>query len=164
MLPRFRNSYKSTRISRENQMLSMKAKYALKALIVLARHRDSQLQARAIAAEARIPPKFLEAILTELKNRGILDSRRGTAGGFRLARDARRIMAGDIIRMMDGPLAPIRCASLTAYRRCDDCPDEKSCTLHSLMQDVRAAMSGVLDKCSIRDLARNEPESLKGIS
>ncbi len=137
-------------------MLSMKAKYALKALIVLAGSEEGRMQARAIATEANVPPKFLEAILTELKMRGVLDSRRGAEGGFTLARDARKIMAGDIIRIMDGPLAPIRCASMTAYKRCDDCPDEARCALHGLMREVREAMSGVLDKCSIHDLAREE--------
>jgi Rrf2 family protein len=133
----------------------MKAKYALKALIVLAES-EGRMQARAIAKAANIPGKFLEAILTELKMRGVLDSRRGAEGGFTLARDARKIMAGDIIRMMDGPLAPIRCASLTAYKRCEDCPDEARCALHGLMRDVRAALSGVLDKCSIQDLVCEE--------
>lgn len=141
-------------------MLSMKAKYALKALIVLAGGEAGQMQARAIAVVANVPPKFLEAILTELKNRGIVNSRRGAEGGFSLARDPRQIMAGEIIRLIDGPLAPIRCASLTAYKRCDDCPDEASCALHGLMREARTALSGVLDKRSLHDLAREEHKIL----
>lgn len=145
-------------------MLSMKAKYALKALIALAGAEKEQMQVKAIAAAANIPPKFLEAILAELKKRGIVDSRRGSAGGYMLARDAREIMAGDIIRVMDGPLAPIRCASMTAYRPCDDCPDQNSCSLHDVMKEVRHALSSVLDKRSIYDLAVFESERQGGFN
>lgn len=138
-------------------MLTMKAKYALKALVVLARSKDGQMQAKTIAAEANIPYKFLEAILGELRSRGIVHSRRGTAGGFRLARDSREIMAGDVIRIMDGPLAPIRCASITAYRACEDCPNENQCALHDLMMDTRGALSSILDKRSIHSMAFFKP-------
>ncbi|MEZ0223541.1 MAG: Rrf2 family transcriptional regulator [Alphaproteobacteria bacterium] len=134
-------------------MLTMKAKYALKALVVLAQSKDEQMQAKGISEEANIPYKFLETILGELRHHQFVHSRRGTAGGFRLAQDSRDIMVADVIRIMDGPLAPIRCASLTAYESCDDCPDEKSCALHHVMRDVRAAMSGVLDRRSIHSLA-----------
>jgi Rrf2 family protein len=137
-------------------MLSMKAKYALKALAVLARNDKEQMQVKAIAVQANIPSKFLEAILTELKNRGIVNSKRGATGGYTLAHDSRKIMTGDIIRLMDGPLAPIRCASMTAYQPCDDCPDEMYCSLHDVMKDVRAALSAILDGRSIHDLASFE--------
>lgn len=142
-------------------MLSMKAKYALKALTALAGNGGRQMSAWAIASEANVPPKFLEAIMTELRTRGIVNSRRGASGGFVLARDASQIMAGDIIRLMDGPLAPIRCASVTAYQRCEDCANEEHCTLHDMMKDVRSALSSVLDKRSIRDLAQKEDKSAK---
>jgi Rrf2 family protein len=142
-------------------MLSMKAKYALKALIALADNGGKQMNAWAIASEANVPPKFLEAIMTELRTRGIVNSRRGASGGFALARDAKEIMAGDIIRMVDGPLAPIRCASVTAYQRCEDCPDEERCALHDMMKDVRSALSSVLDRRSIHDLA--QAEGKKGV-
>jgi Rrf2 family protein len=144
-------------------MLSMKAKYALKALTALAGNNGRQMSAWAIASEANIPPKFLEAIMTELRTRGIVNSRRGASGGFTLARDAREIMAGDIIRLVDGPLAPIRCASVTAYQRCEDCPSEERCTLHDMMKDVRSALSSVLDRRSIYDLARKESKAAKKI-
>jgi Rrf2 family protein len=137
-------------------MLTMKAKYALKALIALAREESGLAQARAIAMETGIPHKFLEAILGELRARAIVVSRRGAGGGFRLARPAKDISVADVIRIIDGPLAPIRCASLTAYRACDDCPDQKTCSLHQVMRDVREAMSTVLDHRSIEDLARYE--------
>ena len=142
-------------------MLSMRAKYALKALTALALSDGVQMSAWAIASEANVPPKFLEAIMTELRMRGIVNSRRGAAGGFVLARDAKQIMAGDIIRMMDGPLAPIRCASVTAYQRCEDCPDEERCTLHDMMKDVRSALSSVLDHHSIHDLAQTDGKPVK---
>jgi Rrf2 family protein len=83
------------------------------------------------------------------------------AGGFRLARDGRDIMVADVIRAVDGPLAPIRCASMTAYQSCEDCPDENACALHDVMHDVREAMSGVLDQRSIHDLARFELKKRK---
>lgn len=139
----------------------MKAKYALKALVVLAKSEDQRMQVKTIAAQANVPYKFLEAILAELKNRNIVNSHRGAAGGYTLARDSRDIMAGDIIRIMDGPLAPIRCASLTAYQACDDCPTEGLCSLHDVMKDVRAALSSVLDKRSIYELAHFEAEERK---
>lgn len=145
-------------------MLSMKAKYALKALVTLAKRDGEQMHVKAIAAEANIPYKFLEAILAELKRDGLVNSRRGAAGGYVLARDSREITAGDIIRLMDGPLAPIRCASMTAYQACEDCPDEDQCALHDVMTDVRSALSSVLDKRSIHELAkfRNRKRSRAG--
>src|SRR4249920_819874 len=102
-------------------MLSRKAKYALRALSVLALAEPAQLQARRIAQEAKVPEKFLETILVELRNAGIVESRRGTIGGHRLARSADQIMVGHIIRIFDVPLAQIDCASVTAYEHCADC-------------------------------------------
>jgi len=133
------------------RMLSMKAKYALRAMTVLAR-RDPPVPARRIAEEARVPEKFLEAILVDLRRAGFVASKRGLQGGHALARDAGQIALGDLIRAIDGPLAPIRCASLTAFRPCDDCPDPERCSVRSLMTDVRHAIAGVLDRRSLRDL------------
>lgn len=132
-------------------MLSMKAKYALRAMTTLAQHADSLLPARQIAAEARVPEKFLEIILLDLRHAGLIRSRRGPDGGHALARRPEDIGLGDLIRAIDGPLAPIRCASLTAYRACDDCPDPTQCAVRDLMTDVRDAMSAVLDNRSLRD-------------
>lgn len=134
-------------------MLSRKAKYALRALSTLALAEPGQLQARRLAAEAKVPAKFLEAILVELRDAGLVESRRGTVGGHRLARPAAEIMVGDIVRIIDGPIAPIRCASVTAYQPCADCIDPPTCALRDLMGDVRDAMSGVLDHRSLRELA-----------
>lgn len=137
-------------------MLSRKAKYALRALSVLAQAQPEQLQARVIAQQAAVPEKFLETILVELKNAGLVSSRRGTDGGHSLARPAGQIMVGEIIRVIDGPIAPIRCASITAYQPCADCADPDGCALRLLMGDVRDAMAAVIDQCSLQQLAMQE--------
>ena len=134
-------------------MLSRKAKYALRALSVLALSDGSPVQARRLAEEAKVPAKFLEAILVELRNAGIVESRRGTVGGHRLAKPASEVMVGDIVRIIDGPIAPIRCASVTAYQPCADCIDPQTCALRDLMGDVRDAMSSIIDHRSLRELA-----------
>ncbi len=136
-------------------MLSMKAKYALRALATLALNAPGQLQARRIAEDAAVPGKFLEAILVDLRNAGLVESRRGTLGGHRLARDPEAITLGEIVRVVDGPIAPIRCASLTAYRPCEDCPDPGRCSVRLLMGEVRSAMSEVIDRRSLAQFARD---------
>jgi Rrf2 family protein len=135
-------------------MLTMKAKYALRALTTLARTHPERLQARRIAVEAKVPEKFLEAILVDLRKAGLVSSSRGITGGHTLARDPGAMMVGDIIRAIDGPLAPIRCASVTAFKPCSDCPDPDNCSLRFLMADVRSAMSGVLDQRSLAQFAQ----------
>lgn len=146
-------------------MLSRKAKYALRALSTLALADTGQLQARLIAREAKVPEKFLEAILVELRNAGLVSSRRGTVGGHSLARPAEQIMVGEIVRIIDGPIAPIRCASVTAYQPCEDCIDPETCALRDLMGDVRDAMSGIIDHRSLAEFARastSRPSRLAG--
>jgi Rrf2 family protein len=133
-------------------MLSMKAKYALRAVMVLARNERKLMQTKAIAKTADVPHKFLEAILADLKNHGVVSSKRGMMGGYQLSRPADLITIGDIIRLMDGPLAPIRCASVTAYQTCEDCPDEARCAIRDVMVDVRIAISSVLDQRTVADL------------
>ncbi len=133
-------------------MLSMKAKYALRALCALADARGERLQARQIALAAAVPEKFLESILVELRKAGILVSKRGVQGGHALARRPEDITVGEIIRTLDGPIAPIRCASVTAYRACSDCPDPGTCALRMLMGDVRDAMAEVIDNRSLQQL------------
>lgn len=135
-------------------MLSRKAKYALRALSTLALAEPAQLQARRIAQEAKVPEKFLESILVELRNAGLVTSRRGTVGGHSLAKPADTIMVGDVVRIIDGPIAPIRCASVTAYQPCADCIDPQTCALRDLMGDVRDAMSSIIDKRSLLELAQ----------
>lgn len=138
-------------------MLTMKAKYALRALSVLANTRDSRVQAAQLAERGRVPIRFLEAILVDLRESGIVHSRRGAQGGHALARDPGEIMIGDVIRVIDGPLAPVRCASVTAYEPCRDCPDPDACALRTLMREARDALSHVLDRRSLREFADAEP-------
>lgn len=130
----------------------MKAKYALRALMVMAKNEKKMLAAKTIAKEADIPQKFLENILQELRHHGIVDSKRGIFGGYFLVKPAAEISVGDLIRMLDGPLAPIRCASLTAYQKCDDCADENTCEIRHTMMEVRNAISNVLDTKSLLEM------------
>jgi Rrf2 family protein len=130
----------------------MKAKYALKALIYMAQSDAPQLPSKQIAEAENIPQKFLDNILQELRQNGVVDSKRGIFGGYFLAKSPKDIFLGDIIRIIDGPLAPIRCASLTAYQKCEDCRDEAACRLRHVMLDVRNAMSGILDGRCLADL------------
>jgi Rrf2 family protein len=132
-------------------MLSNKAKYGLKALIHLAGAEGVSLAAN-IAQDNNIPRKFLDAILLELTKAGILSSKKGKGGGYQLARPADAITVGQIIRILDGPLAPIACASRTAYRPCTDCGDVEACAIRDVMLDVRDAMALILDKTSIATL------------
>ncbi|WP_138379433.1 RrF2 family transcriptional regulator [Luteithermobacter gelatinilyticus] len=139
-------------------MLSMKAKYALKALSYLVAQDTQRVQTGAIAQAENIPHKFLEAILTELRKNNIIDSKRGLYGGVRLARAPEKVTVGDIIRIIDGPLAMVPCASLTRYRPCEDCPDETSCRIRNIMIDARLALTEVLDQRTLRDLADAAPQ------
>ncbi len=134
-------------------MLSKKAKYAIKALLALAqRGREQPMRIADLAREERIPPKFLELILLGLKNHGILQSRKGKGGGYLLARDPAEIYLGQIVRMFDGPLAPVPCASQTAYVPCADCANEAVCGVHLAMKEVRDATARVLDGTSLAAL------------
>ncbi len=136
-------------------MLSKRSKYAIKALLALADHeRGEPVRIVDLAHEEQIPPKFLELILLGLKNQGILQSRKGKGGGYLLARDPADIYLGQIVRMFDGPLAPVPCASQTAYVACADCPDEAVCGVHLAMKAVRDATAKVLDGTSIASLRR----------
>ena len=137
------------------QMLSKKSKYGLRALLALARrqHRDPVLIAE-LAQQEGIPKKFLELILLELKNNGILQSKKGKGGGYFLGKKAEAINLGDVIRALDGPLAPLPCVSQTAHRKCDECEDEKSCGIRAVMQEVRDATANILDGTSLADVLR----------
>jgi Rrf2 family protein len=136
-------------------MLSKKAKYAIKALLALAdRGGDEPMRIADLAREEQIPPKFLELILLGLKNQGILQSRKGKGGGYLLARDPADIYLGQIVRMFDGPLAPVPCASQTVYVPCADCKNEAVCGVHLAMKKVRDATAKVLDGTSLASLGR----------
>lgn len=133
-------------------MLSQKTRYALKALLELARAGDGPSMVIAdIAEKQNIPRKFLEQILLELKNRGIVHSRRGKNGGYGLLMDPADVTFGRIVRLFDGPLAPLPCLSRTAYRRCDDCDDESSCDIRRVFSHVYHATMDVLDHTSLSD-------------
>jgi Rrf2 family protein len=134
-------------------MLTAKGKYSLKALAHLAGlEPGATMQATEIADANNIPKKFLDAILGELRNAGIVHSRKGPGGGYGLARAPSAIKIGHVIRTIDGPLAPIACASRTAYRPCRDCADVKRCSVRLMMTRVRDAMSDVLDRVTLADM------------
>ena len=134
-------------------MLSKKAKYAITALLALADcEGDEPMRIADLARAEQIPPKFLELILLGLKNNGILQSRKGKGGGYRLARDPSQIYLGQIVRMFDGPLAPVPCASQTAYVPCADCRDEAVCGVRLAMKEVRDATAQILDGTSLASL------------
>jgi Rrf2 family protein len=136
-------------------MLSKRAKYAIKALLALADHqRGEPMRIADLARAEQIPPKFLELILLGLKNQGVLQSRKGKGGGYLLARDPADIYLGQIVRMFDGPLAPVPCASQTAYVPCADCPNEAVCGVHLAMKEVRDVTARVLDGTSLASLQR----------
>jgi len=135
-------------------MLSNKAKYGLKAMVHLARRQtEGRVLIAEIAATENIPRKFLDVILLELKRCGLLASKKGKGGGYVLARAAEAILVGDIVRVLDGPLAPASCVSRTAYRRCGDCFDETFCSIRLVMQDVRDAIAHILDGTTLAEMA-----------
>ncbi len=137
------------------QLLSKKAKYALRALLVLAGTPHTKpVQIAELAAQERLPKKFLEAILLELKNKGLLHSTKGKGGGYRLAKKPEAITLGDVIRVLDGPLAPLPCVSRTAYRRCEECDDEATCGIRAVMGEVRDATASILDRASLAAVLR----------
>lgn len=133
-------------------MLSQRGRYALKAMLNLARAAGrAPRQVSVIATEENIPRKFLEAIMSELREAGLIESIRGKYGGYRLVRPPELITFGQIMRITDGPLALLPCVSQNFYRRCDDCVDEASCTLRRVMADVRREVSDILDRTSLAD-------------
>ncbi len=120
--------------------------------MVLARQPNEELLLVSdIAERENLPKKFLEAILLELNRNGVVRSRRGRGGGYALAKPADLITFGQVVRIMDGPLAPLSCVSVNYYRRCDDCRDEMSCEIRKVMRRVRDAISDELDGTSLAD-------------
>jgi len=135
--------------------ISKRTQYGLKAMQILARrYREGPVMIGSIAREESIPLKFLEAILLDLKSHGLLESKLGRKGGYRLSRPPSSMTVGSIIRMMEGPLAPIPCASETAYRPCAECKDIEGCGTRIVMREVRDAISGVLDRTTLADMLR----------
>jgi Rrf2 family protein len=134
-------------------MLPMKSRYALKALVYLGRHQQAgPVLISEIADAEGIPRKFLEAILLELRNHGVLASKRGKHGGYTLLSRPEDVRLGDVIRKLTGPLAPVPCLSRTAYQRCAECHEERTCAVRLLLADVHAATLQIVDNTSLADL------------
>jgi Rrf2 family protein len=135
--------------------ISKRTQYGLKAMLSLGkRYRQGPVLISTLAEEESIPLKFLEVILLDLKGRGLLESKMGRKGGYRLSRPPSTITIGSIIRIMEGPLAPLPCASETAFKPCDGCHDVENCGTRIIMRQVRDAMAEVLDRTSLADLLR----------
>lgn len=134
-------------------MLTKKGKYGLKALIHLAKLEANETAFVAdIASQNNISKKFLDTILLELRNGGILRSKKGPGGGYALSKPATQIFVGQAVRILDGPLAPIRCASKTAFEACDDCNHPEECQIRSAMTEVRDAIANILDGMTLEEL------------
>ncbi len=142
-------------------MLTNKGKYGLKAMVHLAGLESGALaQVADIAETNSISKKFLDHILTELRHAQLVYSKKGKGGGYALAQPAHEIRVGAIVRALDGPLAPIPCASVTAFRPCDDCGDMKTCAVRLVMIEARNAIASVLDNRTLAELRTltNPPE------
>ncbi len=145
--------------------LSKRGEYGLRAMIALAEPVDkngvpTMMQIKEIAVREQISSKFLEQILLALKNAGMLHSKMGVGGGYYLARSASKITLGQIFRVLDGPVAPIRCVSQMAYESCG-CPDEQTCGLRLVMGDVRNAIADILDNTSLADVNKRQNAARK---
>jgi len=141
-------------------MISKKTKYALKALMILV---DEYSQKKPVlitdlAQKGKAPKKFLELILLELKNNGILHSKKGKGGGYLLARNPEHIKLGTVMRVLEGPLSPLPCLSRTAYRKCDECEDEETCGIRLVMKELYESQLRILDRTSLQDMASKQQQ------
>lgn len=135
-------------------MLSKKSQYAFKALTYLAeRYDEGPVLIADISKKKKIPLKFLENILLELKKAGILDSKKGKGGGYFLKKDPAKVKVANVIRLVNGPIAMLPCVSLYFYERCKDC-NEKNCSLHDMMVEVRDASLNILENRTLKDLIK----------
>ncbi|HKV56131.1 MAG TPA: Rrf2 family transcriptional regulator [Candidatus Binataceae bacterium] len=142
-------------------MLSHKSKYALKAMLALSReYGKGPVLITEVAAREHIPRRFLELILLELRNQGVLRSKKGKGGGYMLSRAPAKISVGQVIRMLEGPLALLPCVSKTAYEKCEDCTDERTCAIRMLLKDVREATAAIFDSTSFADLLERSNQPL----
>ena len=139
-------------------MLPKKTKYAIKALMALARTYEQKHPQRIadIAENENIPKKFLEAILLDLRKFGMVNSKMGAHGGYYLSKHPDEIYLSNIIRFTGGPIALVPCVSLNFYEKCDECPNEHICGLRDVMQEVRDASLQILSKTSLSDLIKRE--------
>jgi|SRR5579859_5808800 Rrf2 family protein len=142
--------------------LSLRGEYALRALVVLGlNHGKSVLRIQAISDQQNIPKRFLEQILNDLKSAGVVDSKRGVAGGYRLSKPPEEISLAVVIRHIEGPLAPVSCVSEKFYARCS-CPDESKCGIRNVMKEVREAIVKILENVSVAELC-NRVKTLQGV-
>lgn len=146
--------YRDYRLSRVSAlMLSRKAEYALRASLLLANsYGQGPVLISELAQKGKIPKKFLEMILLELRNQGFLQSKKGKGGGYSLCRSPEAITVGELVRVIDGPLAPIPCVSETAYQKCKDFDDESICGIRIVMKRVRDSIAEILDSTSLADV------------
>lgn len=145
-------------------MLSQRTRYALRSLIMLAGHpAETSVQIATIAEQQRVPRKFLELILLDLKRAGFVVSVRGRMGGYRLARPPGDISFGAVIRVLEGPLALVPCASATAYAPCGDCVDEASCAIRRAMLVVREESARILDGFTLEEAVRKEADGIASL-
>ena len=147
-------------------MISQKTKYALKAMMVLADEaagNGEALTIEAIAQRSETPKRFLEHILLQLRNAGMIVSRRGRNGGYGLIKDPGTISIGELLRLVDGPIAPLPCLSRTAYQRCDDCKDEQACRVRRLFADVFYAYLLMIESLTLADMV-GAPEKLETLT
>ena len=136
-------------------MLTKKSKYGLKALLVLAReHGLGPILTSQLAEREQIPKKFLELILLDLKHHGIVHSRKGPRGGYQLGRSPDRISLGEVVRILDGPLAQLPCVSVTAYMPCEECVSERDCAVRRVFKAVRDETAHILDGTTLPSAAR----------
>jgi Rrf2 family protein len=134
--------------------LSLRGEYALRALVVLGLNYGPEVvRIQTISTQQNIPKRFLEQILNDLKSAGIVESRRGMAGGYRLSKTPDKINLAQVIRHIEGPLAPVRCVSEKFYSKCS-CPDEEKCGIRSIMKDVREAIVNILEQVTVAELCK----------
>lgn len=137
--------------------MTQRTRYALNALFVLAEAPPNQpVLIEDVARLGKIPKKFLEAILLELKRRGMLASKKGKGGGYQLLRAPNQITVAELMRIFDGPIAPLPCASESAFRRCDTCVSVETCAVRSVMKEVRDAMANILEKATLAELVKRK--------
>src|SRR5580704_16368933 len=135
--------------------ISKRTQYGLKAILALGRrYRMGPVLIATLSKEECIPLKFLELILLDLKTHGLLESKKGKGGGYSLSRPPSTITIGSVIRIMEGPLAPLPCASETAFKPCEECSDVETCGTRIIMRQVRDAMAAVLDQTTLADLLK----------
>lgn len=143
-------------------MISKKMKYALKALIQIANKTEDYAKASDIAERGHIPKKFLEQILLELKKGHIISSKQGNVGGYYFVKKTKDVTLADVYRLIDGPIALVQCASKNFYEKCDDCPNEDTCSIRLALLEVRDETLRILEKRNIEDLAKESAPSVSG--